>query len=186
MDSCLQSSVFLQNKAMSLLSRRLFWLCSPSSESHPLFCAFIAAGIIVFLYFPNRLLSPFSALFSSLSLLLIFAIFHYGPPQLRLINRLSANFCELSLELESGGVSVEIISDDSTKEEGVAGGFAGLERFCHSVSKRESEELPAPEVDWESLECRRFQWDEEEEEEDLIEINIEEDNLFELDISAYG
>ncbi|KAK8961752.1 hypothetical protein KSP40_PGU020934 [Platanthera guangdongensis] len=170
---------------MRLLSRRLIWLCCPS-ESHPLLCAFIAAGIIVFLYFPNRLLSPLSALFSSLSLLLLFAIFHYGPPQLRFISRLSANFCELSLEQGSEEVPVEIISEDSTNEEGDADGFSGPERFCYSVSKREIEELPAPEVNWESPECLRFQWDEDEEEEGLIEIDIEEDNLFELDISAYG
>ncbi|KAI0527287.1 hypothetical protein KFK09_002886 [Dendrobium nobile] len=192
-------------KAFNLISKSVLWILFAAPEPHPLFSAAAAAGVVAVLYLPFHLLSIFFSPVLLSTLFLLFTLLRFGsptpppPPKTdfervklspeteRCLLSSSQNqvFCEPSLEWGGWGAPLEIIYEEYEGEEEEESGDCspeyskcGLPEFdgllCYSDSDLDREEVSPQSI------C--FRWDEEAE--GLIEIALEEDNMFEIDLSA--
>ncbi|XP_020599316.1 uncharacterized protein LOC110038757 [Phalaenopsis equestris] len=209
MNSMQQSSALkseLTIKALYFLIKSLLWIISAVSEPHPLFSA-ASAGVVAVLYLPCRYLSIFFSPVLLSTLGLLFTLLRFGsaptPPPLpsappetdskqmklspeveRPLLSLTQNhvFCKPSLEWGGWGCPLKTIYEEYDWEEEETyersleyseSRLPGFDVLGYSYSDMEAADSPG------SI-C--FLWEEEAEE--LIEIGVEEDNMFEIDLSA--
>ncbi|KAK8918402.1 hypothetical protein KSP39_PZI021376 [Platanthera zijinensis] len=187
---------------LTVFSKSLIWISSVAAEPHPLFSASAATGVIVVLYLPRNLIFILISPVLISTLFLLITLFRFGsPPQ----PQPEADSNEVispannSPETEDGlnsssqkpvlcgdsfdwGGPLEIIYEEYEGEEGESGEnspeysefyWREFEGFCYSDLDIEREGSP---------ENPSFRSDEEGE--NLIEIALDEDSMFEINLSG--